>query len=100
MIRTTQLVCGTPTESLFFTTTKRICFLIGDRRHAPSLCCKHFLLPVARHQDQFGLGAVGSGGLGGGGGGSPAVGRRAGAAFARGPVDGVWRGAGRGRRRA
>lgn len=30
MIKTTQLVSETPTESLFFTTTMRICFLTGD----------------------------------------------------------------------
>lgn len=92
MIKRTQLVSGTPTESLFFTTTVRICVLIGDQRHAPSLACKQFLLPVMRHQDQFGLGAVGSGVLGSSS--SPAVGWRAGV------VDGVWRGAGRGRPRA
>lgn len=96
MIKTTQLVSETPTENLFFTTTLRICFLIGDLPHAPSLSCKHFLLPVVRHQDQFGLGAVSSRGVGSS---SRAVGRRAVAAFARGVVDGVWRGAGRGRRR-
>lgn len=96
MIKTTQRVSETPTENLFFTTTLRICFLIGDLPHDPSLSCKHFLLPVVRHQDQFGLGAVSSGGVGSSG---RAVGRRAAAAFARGVVDGVWRGAGRGRRR-
>lgn len=44
---------------------------MGDPRHAPSLSCKHFLLPVVRHQDQFGFGAVGGGALGSG---SPPVG--------------------------
>lgn len=73
----------------------RICFLIGDVRHAPSLSCKHFLLPVVHHQGQFGLGAVSRAGLGSRG---PAVGRGAEAAFARGVVDGVRRGAGRGSR--
>lgn len=73
----------------------RICFPSGDPRHAPSPSRKHVLLPVVRHQDQFGLGAVCSGGLGGS---SLVAGRRAGAAFARGVVDGVWRMAGRGRR--
>lgn len=74
----------------------RTCFLIGDVSHAPSLSCKHFLLPVVHHQGQFGLGAASKGGLGSR---SPAVGRGAAAAFARGVVDGVRRGAGGGIRR-
>lgn len=50
-----------------------------------------------RHQDQFGFGAGGGGPPGGG---SRAVGRRAVAASARGVMDGVRRGAGRGRRQS
>lgn len=90
MIKTSQLKFF-PTERSLFSTAKRICFLIGDLRPAPSLFYKHFLLPVVSHQDQFGFGAGSSGGVV-----SSRLSIRRGhvAAFLRGLVDGFGRGLG------